>query len=92
MRPLAVLGADTVAENLDMNVILQALQALVPTQLFYILDTMSCKVIMLHLLLERTGVRRIKSTSYIPPHPTPSTLLRAGFSLKGEGAVTCVDT
>jgi hypothetical protein len=38
----------------------------------------------LPLLLERVGVRRIKSTSYIPLIPT--------FSLKGEGAGTCVDT
>jgi hypothetical protein len=36
------------------------------------------------LLLERVGVRRIKSTRYIPLIPT--------FSLKGEGAGTCVDT
>ena len=33
-----------------------------------------------------------KSTSYAPLIPAPSTLLRAGFSLKGEGAGTCVDT
>jgi hypothetical protein len=38
----------------------------------------------LPLLLERVGVRRIKSTSYTPLIPT--------FSLKGEGAGTCVDT
>ena len=40
----------------------------------------------LPLLLERVGVRRIKSTSYTPLIPTPSTPLRTGFSLKGEGA------
>ncbi|MDD1624134.1 MAG: asparaginase [Methylococcaceae bacterium] len=33
-----------------------------------------------------------KSTPYAPLIPAPSTLLRAGFSLKGEGADTCVDT
>jgi len=37
----------------------------------------------LPLLLERVGVRRIKSTVYIPLIPT--------FSLKGEGSRTCVD-
>jgi len=47
------------------------------------------KTIKLPLLLERVGVRRIKSNSYIPLIPT--------FSLKGErsegsGAGTCVDT
>jgi len=36
------------------------------------------------LLLDRVGVMRIKSTRYIPLIPT--------FSLKGEGAGTCVDT
>jgi len=36
------------------------------------------------LLLERVGVRRIKSTCYIPLIPT--------FSLKREGSGTCVDT
>jgi hypothetical protein len=34
--------------------------------------------------LERVGVRRIKSTIYIPLIPA--------FSLEGEGADTCVDT
>ena len=51
---------------------------------FYILNTMSCKSILPPLLLERVGERRIKSTSYIPLIPA--------FSLKGEGAGTCVDT
>ena len=37
-------------------------------------------------------LRRIKSTGYIPLIPAPSTVLRTGFSLKGEGAPTCVDT
>jgi hypothetical protein len=45
---------------------------------------MSYKSILLPLLLERVGERRIKSTSYIPLIPA--------FSLKGEGAGTCVDT
>jgi len=39
----------------------------------------------LPLLLERAGVRRIKSSSYVPP-------LIPTFSLKGEGVGTCVDT
>jgi len=38
----------------------------------------------LPLLLERAGVRRIKASSYIFP-------LIPTFSLKGEGAGTCVD-
>jgi len=46
---------------------------------------MSCKSILLPLLLERVGERRIKSTIYTPP-------LILSFSLKGEGAGTCVDT
>jgi len=45
---------------------------------------MSYKVTWLPLLLERVGVRRVKTTLYIPLIPT--------FSLKGEGAGTCVDT
>ncbi|WP_333879236.1 hypothetical protein [Methylobacter sp.] len=45
---------------------------------------MSYKPSQLPLLLERVGVRRIKTTTYIPLIPT--------FSLKGEGAGTCVDT
>ena len=45
---------------------------------------MGCSSHKLPLLLERAGVRRIKSTHYIPLIPT--------FSLKGEGAGTCVDT
>jgi hypothetical protein len=36
------------------------------------------------LLLERVEERRIKSTNFIPLFPA--------FSLKGEGAGTCVDT
>jgi hypothetical protein len=44
---------------------------------------MSCNSAKLPLLLERVGERRIKSTSYIPPHPS--------LLLKGEGASTCVD-
>jgi len=45
---------------------------------------MSYRSIQLPLLLERVGVRRIKTPTYIPLIPT--------FSLKGEGAGTCVDT
>jgi hypothetical protein len=45
---------------------------------------MSCQITRPPLLLERRGVRRIKSTVYILLIPT--------FSLKGEGADTCVDT
>jgi hypothetical protein len=45
---------------------------------------MSCKSILLPLLMGRVGVRRIKSATYI--HLIPA------FSLKGEGAVTCVET
>jgi hypothetical protein len=37
----------------------------VATQLFYILNTISCKQILFPLLLERVGERRIKSTVYI---------------------------
>jgi len=44
---------------------------------------MGCNSSKLPLLLERVGERRIKSTSYIPLIPA--------FSLKGEGACTCVD-
>jgi hypothetical protein len=44
---------------------------------------------LLPLLLERVGVRGIKSTSYTPSSQ-PGTL--ASLSLKGEGAGTCVDT
>jgi hypothetical protein len=33
------------------------------------MKTMGCKVIKLPLLLERVGVRRIKSSVYILPHP-----------------------
>jgi hypothetical protein len=47
-------------------------------------ETISCSSHKLPLLLERVGVRRIKSISYIPLIPT--------FSLKGEGAGTCVNT
>ena len=39
---------------------------------------------------ERDGENKI--TRYIPLIPAPSTLLRAGFSIEGEGAATCVDT
>lgn len=45
---------------------------------------MSYKPSQLPLLLERVGVRRIKTTTYIPLIPT--------FSLKGEDVGTCVDT
>ena len=45
---------------------------------------MGCNSTKLPLLLERAGERRMKSTTYIPLIPT--------FSLKGEGAHTCVDT
>jgi len=44
---------------------------------------MRCNSAKLPLLLERVGVRRIKSTGYIPLIPA--------FFLKGEGAPTCVD-
>jgi hypothetical protein len=47
-------------------------------------ETMGCSSHKPPLLLERVGVRRIKSTSYTPLIPT--------FSLKGEGAGICVDT
>jgi hypothetical protein len=64
-----------------------SLQAKVSIQLnLYNLNTMSCKSILLPLLLERVGVRRIKSISYIPHIPAPSALLSAGCFLKGEGA------
>ncbi len=45
---------------------------------------MTCISALPPLLLERVGERIIKSTSYIPLIPA--------FSLKGEGAATCVDT
>jgi hypothetical protein len=45
---------------------------------------MRCNSAKLPLLLERVGVRRIKSTGYIPLIPA--------FSLKGEGAAIFVDT
>jgi hypothetical protein len=57
---------------------------LVSTQLFYNIKTMGCNSSKPPLLLERVGERRIKSTIYIPLIPA--------FSLKGEGAGTCVDT
>jgi hypothetical protein len=47
--------------------------------------TMGCKAIKLPLLLERVGVRRIKSSVYIPP-------LIPAFSLWRRCAITCVDT
>jgi len=56
----------------------------VSTQLFYILNIMSCESISLPLLMERVGERRIKSTTYTPLIPA--------FSLKGEGASICIDT
>jgi hypothetical protein len=43
---------------------------------------MGCNSPKLPLLLERVGERRIKLTGYIPLIPA--------FSLKGEGADTCV--
>jgi hypothetical protein len=58
--------------------------AWVYTQLLYIIKTMTCSSTKLPLLMERAGMRRIKSTSYIPLIPA--------FSLKGEGASICVDT
>jgi hypothetical protein len=45
---------------------------------------MSCKSILLPLLLERVGGEENKIKVYIPLIPT--------FSLKGEGAGACVDT
>jgi hypothetical protein len=58
--------------------------AQVSTQLFIITKTMGCKVARLPLLLERVGVRRIKSSVYIPLIPA--------FSLWRRSAITCVDT
>jgi len=58
----------------------------------YTTKIMACNCAKPHLLLERVGVRRIKSAGYISPIPAPSTPLRTGFTLKGEGAPTCVDT
>jgi hypothetical protein len=54
------------------------------------MKTMGCKAVKLPLLLERVGVRRIKSSVYIPPHP--SLLLYALWVLWRRGAITCVDT
>jgi len=51
---------------------------------FLYFNAMSGKSFLLPLLLERVGVRRIKSTAYIPLIPA--------FSLKEEGADACVDT
>jgi hypothetical protein len=51
---------------------------------------MNCRSILFPLLLERVGKRRIKS-HVIPLIPAPSTLLRAGFSRKGEGADSYID-
>jgi hypothetical protein len=34
------------------------------------MKTMGCKESKLPLLLERVGVRRIKSSVYFPPHPS----------------------
>jgi hypothetical protein len=48
------------------------------------MKTIGCKVAKLPLLLERVGVRRIKSSVYIPLIPA--------FSLWRRGAITCVDT
>jgi hypothetical protein len=51
---------------------------------------MSCSSTKPPLLLERAGVRRIKSSIYIPPHPS---LKPSRCSPFGEGASrTCVDT
>ena len=60
-------------------------EPLVYTQLFCIIKTMNFSDTNLPLLMERAGERRIKSTSCIPP-------LIPAFSLKGEGAGTCVNT
>jgi hypothetical protein len=38
---------------------------------FYNLNTMSCESILLPLLMERVGERRIKPTINIFPHPSP---------------------
>jgi len=54
------------------------------TQLLYIIKTMSYNHTNLPLLLERAGVRRIKSSSYIPLIPT--------FSLWRRGSMTCIYT
>jgi hypothetical protein len=51
---------------------------------------MSCKSILLSA--GGLGGKENKINVYIPLIPAPSTLLRTGFSLKGEGAGTCVDT
>jgi len=61
---------------------------------------MSYKAAWLPLLLERVGVRRLKTTIYIPlgnrscialPHASMQVVIPT-FSLKGEGAGTYVDT
>jgi len=61
---------------------------------------MSYKAAWLPLLLERVGVRRIKTTLYIPLGncscialpPASMQVVIPTLSLKGEGAGTCVDT
>jgi hypothetical protein len=66
------------------------LEAQVSTQLFSIMKTMGCKPAKLPLLLERVGVRRIKSSVYIPLIPAfPFMPL---WVLWRRGAITCVDT
>jgi hypothetical protein len=70
-------------------------------------ETISCSSHKLPLLLERVGVRRIKSISYILSLVSRLSIHHVGvrriksisyipliptFSLKGEGAGTCVDT
>jgi hypothetical protein len=59
------------------------LVAWVSTQLFLIIKTMSYGSTKRPLLLERAGVMRIKSSSYIPLIPT--------FSLWRRSNRTCVD-
>jgi len=65
---------------------------------FLIINTMSYKAAWLPLLLERVGVRRIKTTLYIPLGncscialpPASMQVVIPTLSLKGEGAGTCM--
>jgi hypothetical protein len=45
------------------------------------MKTMGCKAVKLPLLLERVGVRRIKSSVYIPPHPSLLPLEKGRYNL-----------
>jgi hypothetical protein len=57
---------------------------MVSTQLFYTVKTISCNSADLPLLLERVGVRRIRSIGYIPLIPA--------FSRWRRSNNICVDT